>query len=96
MDVIKRNNKACFEIDCDTVLVEGEKACRYGYDFKSIIGFGEITLLETTEEKKNGLNQIMKHQTGKNIAFTFDDQELENVLVYKMDVKEFTGKERKK
>ena len=91
-DMINNNHKACFEIDCDTKLIEGETACRYNYEFKSIIGFGEIQMLETAEEKKEGLNRLMKHQTGKDSEFTFEDREVEKVLVYKMEVTEFTGK----
>jgi nitroimidazol reductase NimA-like FMN-containing flavoprotein (pyridoxamine 5'-phosphate oxidase superfamily) len=93
IDIIK-NNKACFEIDCDTKLIEGERACNYGYIFKSIIGFGEIIILENKEEKNKGLNKIMKHQTGREINYDFTDEELKNVLVYKMEVKEFTGKQK--
>jgi nitroimidazol reductase NimA-like FMN-containing flavoprotein (pyridoxamine 5'-phosphate oxidase superfamily) len=94
LDTIKNNNKACFEIDCDTKLIEGEKACTYGYTFKSIIGFGEIIILENKEEKNKGLNKIMEHQTGGEIYYDFMDEELKNVLVYKMEVKEFTGKQK--
>jgi nitroimidazol reductase NimA-like FMN-containing flavoprotein (pyridoxamine 5'-phosphate oxidase superfamily) len=75
-------------------LIEGEKACNYGYAFKSIIGFGEIKILENKEEKNNGLNKIMKHQTGKWYEYNFTEEELNNVLVYRMDVKEFTGKQK--
>ena len=94
IEIIKNNNKACFEIDCDSKLIEGEIACKYGYEFRSIIGFGRIIILETDVEKREGLNKLMKHQTGKNINHTFGEDELNNVLVFKMEVEEFTGKER--
>ena len=94
IEMMKTNNKACFEIDCDTKLVEGEKACNYGYEYKSIIGFGKIIFLETIESKNEGLNKIMKHQTGENREYSFGENELNNLLVYKMEVEEFSGKER--
>jgi nitroimidazol reductase NimA-like FMN-containing flavoprotein (pyridoxamine 5'-phosphate oxidase superfamily) len=94
MDIIKKNNHACFEIDCDGKLIENENPCSYGYSFKSIIGFGKIILMETTEEKINGLNMLMKHQTGKEAQYDFPEGVLEKVVVYKMDVEEFTGKQR--
>jgi len=94
IDIIKSNNKACFEIDCDTKLKEGQKACEYGYEYKSIIGFGEITFLETNLEKIEGLNKIMQHQTGEKNDYTFDENELKNIIVFKMEVEDFTGKER--
>jgi len=94
LDIIQKNNKACFEIDCDTKLIEGELPCDYGYEFTSIIGFGKIILLDTKEEKINGLNYLMKHQTGKDIKYNYNDDDLKNVIVYKMLVEEFTGKQK--
>ena len=93
IEIIKNNNNACFEIDCDGKLIEKEKASNYSYAYKSIIGFGKIFFLETNEEKTNGLNNLMKHQTGKDIEYNFTEDELNNVCVYKMIVEEFTGKQ---
>ena len=94
LDIIKNNNNACFEVDCDTRLFEGEKACNYSYVFKSIIGFGKIILLEDMNEKIDGLYKILKHQTGKEDVFVFSPEEMKNVAVYKMVVEEFTGKQK--
>jgi nitroimidazol reductase NimA-like FMN-containing flavoprotein (pyridoxamine 5'-phosphate oxidase superfamily) len=94
LEIIKKNNLACFEIDCDSALVKGEKPCSYSYVFKSIIGTGKIILLNTATEKKDGLNKLMKHQTGKDETYHFDEKMIEQVTVYKMVVEEFTGKHR--
>ncbi|MDR1180579.1 MAG: pyridoxamine 5'-phosphate oxidase family protein [Bacteroidales bacterium] len=95
LEIIKRNNRACFEIDCNGVLVEGEKPCNYNYVFESIVGTGKIILLDTTAEKEDGLNRLMKHQTGKSATYHFDEKIMERVIVYKMIVEEFTGKQGK-
>jgi len=94
MDIIKKNNNACFEIDCDTELIEADNACNYGYAFKSIIGFGKIIILEKIEDKKYGLNMIMKHQTEKEIEYDFTNDQIKNLCVYKMVVETFTGKQK--
>lgn len=94
LDIIKKNNNACFEIDCDGALVEGKTACRYGYAFQSVIGFGKITVLDGAEEKKYALTELMCHQTGRRIDFDFEDNELNGVAVYKLTSGEFTGKRR--
>ena len=44
------------------------------------------------EEKKKGLSVLMKTQTGKD--FTFDDKMVSIVSVIKIDVAEYTAKER--
>jgi nitroimidazol reductase NimA-like FMN-containing flavoprotein (pyridoxamine 5'-phosphate oxidase superfamily) len=94
IDIIKKNNNACFEIDCDTGLIEGSKPCEYSYEFKSIIGFGKIIFLETDREKSNGLGFLMRHQTGKEMECHFSEDELKSVCVFKMEVNEFTGKQK--
>jgi len=93
-DIIENNNQACFEVDCDNQLIEGEKACDYSYAFKSVIGFGTITPVEDANAKIDGLNKIMKHQTGKDDVFIYSPEKLKNVTVYKMVVDEFTGKRK--
>jgi nitroimidazol reductase NimA-like FMN-containing flavoprotein (pyridoxamine 5'-phosphate oxidase superfamily) len=94
MDIIKNNNNACFEIDCDNKLIEAEKACGYSYAFKSIIAFGKIMILENIDEKIYGLNKIMENQTGNKEIYNFPKEILQNVTVYKMIVEEFTGKQK--
>jgi len=94
LDIIKNNNNACFEIDCDNKLIENENACNYGYAFKSIIGIGKIIILENIEEKIFGLNMIMKHQTEKDTTYNFSEDQINNVCVYKMVLNEFSGKQK--
>jgi nitroimidazol reductase NimA-like FMN-containing flavoprotein (pyridoxamine 5'-phosphate oxidase superfamily) len=94
LDIIQKNNYVCFEMDCDTKLIGGEAPCDYSYEFKSIIGFGKAVLLDTKEEKINGLNYLMKQQTGKDIKFDFNENDLKNITVFKILVEEFTGKQK--
>ena len=94
IDIIRDNNNGCFEIDCDSRLVIAEKPCAYGYLFKSVIGFGKIFILNSSAEKTEGLNLIMKHQTGKDIIYNYSDDDLKNVCVYKLVVDSFTGKQK--
>jgi len=94
LNIIKNNNNVCFEIDCDTKLIEAEKPCNYGYVFKSVIGFGKIIMLENPDEKIEGLNKIMRHQTEKEAVYNFTYDEIKGVCVYKMVVEEFTGKRK--
>jgi nitroimidazol reductase NimA-like FMN-containing flavoprotein (pyridoxamine 5'-phosphate oxidase superfamily) len=104
VDILRNNNRVCFEIDCGHTLIEGDKACAYGYAYKSIIGFGRAEIITNKDEKIEGLNQLMRHQkishqatgrqTGKDARYDFTDTELAGVTVYKVMVEEFTGKQR--
>ena len=92
VDIINNNNNACFEVDCDNQLIEAEKACRYSYAYKSIIGFGKIIRIEDINESIDALNKIMKHQTEKKNDYDFTSEELKKITVYKMIIEKFTGK----
>ena len=94
LDIIRRNNRVCFEIDSEHKLVEADTACGHGFSFASIIGFGIIELISAAEEKTFALNILMKHQTGQDIQYTYTEAQLNAVCVYKMKADKFTGKKR--
>jgi nitroimidazol reductase NimA-like FMN-containing flavoprotein (pyridoxamine 5'-phosphate oxidase superfamily) len=94
MGILRKNNRACFEIDCGHELLEADAACRHGFAFSSVIGFGTITFIESPEEKMHALNALMRHQTGKDIQYNYGEKELNAICVYKMNVEEFTGKRK--
>lgn len=93
VDAFAQNEKIAFEMDCGHGLVDGgEIACKYSFAFQSITGNGTIQVVEALEEKKRGLTLLMKHQTGK--EFLFQENMTKAVLVYKVLVTNFTGKQR--
>jgi nitroimidazol reductase NimA-like FMN-containing flavoprotein (pyridoxamine 5'-phosphate oxidase superfamily) len=94
IDILSQNNKSCFEVDCDHILIEGETACDYGFSFTSVIGFGKIEFIENREEKVYALNALMKHQTDRDTEYEYEDARLNAVAVYKLTVEEFTGKHK--
>jgi nitroimidazol reductase NimA-like FMN-containing flavoprotein (pyridoxamine 5'-phosphate oxidase superfamily) len=96
IDILKKNNHACFEIDCEHELLTAETACGHSFAFASVIGFGTIEFITIAGEKTRALNILMKHQTGKDIDYNYSEAELNAVCVYKMTVEECTGKRNKK
>jgi nitroimidazol reductase NimA-like FMN-containing flavoprotein (pyridoxamine 5'-phosphate oxidase superfamily) len=95
IDLLKNNPNVCFEMDCGHGLVTGDIACKYGYIFESIIGEGKITFIESEFEKSYALNQIMKHQTGIEKDFAFDDNTFRRTIAYKLTVDTISGKTKK-
>ena len=64
IDILRRNNKACFQID-EGRLVTAKVACDWGMEYKSILGYGKVSFIEKPEDKIFALDQIMKHYGGK-------------------------------
>ena len=90
VELIKKNNKLCFEIDTDVEAVKAEKPCGWTMKYRSVIGVGRARILESDEEKSHGLGLIMKQYGGSD--FGFPKSKLDKTLVVRVDIKNITGK----
>lgn len=79
-----------FEIDGKYKLLEAETACDFSASFQSVIGTGTVQLVDNKEEKKRGLNALMK-QTTQKAEWNYDEM-LEAVAVFKLDVHKMSCK----
>lgn len=91
IDLIKQNKHVGFEIDNHHQLVEGKTPCQYSMKYQSIIGKGHIELIEDDEEKKLGLQLIMKNVAHQDV--TFNNQMISSVAVMKLIVDTLSCKE---
>lgn len=92
LDLMRANPKVFFEMDCDIVPFEGDVACKYGITYSSIMGRGVAQIVDEPEEKMKALSVLMKTQTGKD--FEFNEKLVSVVAVIRIDVLEFTAKNR--
>ena len=74
-----------FEIDGKYKPLENETACDYSAAFQSVIGTGTLQIVDNMEEKKLGLNTLMK-QVSRHSDWSYDAKMLEAVAVFKLDV----------
>ncbi len=93
IDIIRKNNKACFQVEIDIELTRGKKACNWGIYYRSVVAFGNIEILEETSEKIKGLDVIMTHYSNGD-RFEYDENILKRTLVLKMTVNKVTGKSK--
>lgn len=91
IDLIKKNNKACFEIEDSYKIVEDKISCNWTTKYRSLIGFGEIEILHDFDKKKNGLDVIM-NQHGK-MENSYNNKLINRVLILKLNIKSVTGKQ---
>ena len=93
VEMIRKDPRAGFEMDCCHGLQEGEKACQYSYYFASVIGTGKAQILEDPAEKLTALEIIMKHQTGKEFTEFRENPGLEKTVgIIKLEVETYTCK----
>lgn len=89
--MIRRNNYVCFEVDIDHHIIIGEKACDFGMNYRSVIGWGRIEIVTDVAEKQLGLDCIMSHYSG-NKKNSYNKESLEKMLVLRLDIQVMTGK----
>ena len=94
IDVLKRNNRVCFELSCEGEAVHSETPCNSGYYYSSVIGFGEAEFIEDAESKSDALSIMFKHQTGKDVSFNVE--QVNSVCVFKIISADYTGKMKPK
>lgn len=60
IELLKKNNKVCFNIEGHYEVVEAKKACAWTAKYRSIIGYGKITIEDDEQIKIKGLDLIME------------------------------------
>lgn len=91
-DIIRKNSKVFFEMECDLQPFEGDVACKYGISYTSLMGRGTAVIVEDSQEKQDALTFLMKTQTG--MDFEFNDKLASVVSIIRIDVIDYTAKHR--
>ena len=93
LDLIRKDPHVFVELECDIAPISGgDEACRYGSAYASIMGSGIARILEDPKEKAEGLQILMKHQTGRD--FPISEKMAEAVAVIRVDLEQWTAKQR--
>ncbi len=91
---IESNKKIAFEIDSEPKVDGKETACTYTVHFFSIMGLGIPSFVEDKEEKILALQEIMFQNTNKR-DWTFSDNNVKTVCIFKLEITEISAKEKK-
>lgn len=93
LELMRKNNTVCFEMDTDHEIVEAANACDWGMKYRSIVGLGSLESITDENEKKKGLDCIMDHY-GFNGKKQYDEKVLHTTEILRLTVIEFTGKKK--
>lgn len=93
IDILKKNPRVCISFSTDYELYHQNEdvACSYSMRYRSVLVYGEVEFMEELEEKKQVLNKIMAHYTGKE-AFSYHLPALTNVKIYKVNISQMDGR----
>ena len=90
IDMIKTNNRVCFELDIDHEVVRAENPCDWNMKYRSVIGYGRAFLLEDIDEKRRALDIIVEHYSGR--LNEYDEKLVNRLAIIKLQVESMTGK----
>ena len=90
IDMIRGNNKVCFELDIDHEVVRAENPCDWNMKFQSVIGYGKAFVLTDAEEKRQALDVIIEHYSGQTDEYA--EKLVNRLAVIKVEIESMTGK----
>jgi nitroimidazol reductase NimA-like FMN-containing flavoprotein (pyridoxamine 5'-phosphate oxidase superfamily) len=92
MDILRRNNRVCFEIESSIAIIEHPEPCHWGVRARSLIGYGRVEILTDREQKRRGLDIIMAHH-GKTDANVYNEKQLTALVILKLTIESVVGKQ---
>ncbi len=91
IDLIRKQPVVSFEMDCGHELKPQETGCGYSFAFKSIMGKGDISILEDTDSKKEAFKAIFAQYTDRK-DIQFNDEAIKATAVFRLKVTEWSCK----
>jgi nitroimidazol reductase NimA-like FMN-containing flavoprotein (pyridoxamine 5'-phosphate oxidase superfamily) len=91
IDILKRNNRVCFEAEAGVELVRSERACDFGARYVSVIGTGTASFVADLAEKSRVFDLFMAKYAGGG-EWSYPGAALRAVAVIRVDVETLTGK----
>jgi hypothetical protein len=92
IDVLKKNNQVCFEIEGEVRVVPKENPCSWYTSYQSVVGTGFVYIIEDADGKRKGLDIIMQHH-GKPGNHDYPSQQLEKMIILKLNITELNAKQ---
>jgi nitroimidazol reductase NimA-like FMN-containing flavoprotein (pyridoxamine 5'-phosphate oxidase superfamily) len=94
IDLLKKNNKVCFEIEQKAEIVAHEIACKWATTYRSVVGYAEVGIIADFNKKEEGLKIIMAHY-GVSGETSFEKIPVDSMVILKLTITEITGKQSK-
>jgi nitroimidazol reductase NimA-like FMN-containing flavoprotein (pyridoxamine 5'-phosphate oxidase superfamily) len=92
INIIRKNNKVCFEFDILHDIVTAEQACKWGTKYDSVIGSGTAEILDSSESKISALEWIMRQYGSE--SNDFSEEIIKKTLIIRIRILEISGKAR--
>ena len=93
LDIIRRNDRVCFEMDLFRGVILGQSPCGCSCRYESVIGFGRAVIVDDPGEKKAALDRIMEHY-GEQVPPVYKPDIIAKTTVIRIAIERLTAKRR--
>ena len=90
IDVLRKNNAVCFELDVDREIVRSGDACNWSVKYRSVIGFGKAFFAQGLAEKTKALDLIVTHYGGRPTEYS--EAMLRKTTIVRVEIQSMTAK----
>ena len=92
LDILRKNPAVCMNFNTGNELFHRHKqvGCSWGMKYKSVNAFGDAEFVEDYDQKYAIMKLVMLKYAGED--YEFSEPSIKNVVIMKINVKEFTGK----
>ncbi|OPY90357.1 MAG: Pyridoxamine 5'-phosphate oxidase [Syntrophaceae bacterium PtaU1.Bin231] len=92
IDLLQKNDRVCFEASVIGGPVPSTCACGWSMRYRSVIGYGKASLVESEAEKREVLAAIVRKYTGRDEGSGAEDI-VAKTAVIRIDIDSMTGKQ---
>jgi nitroimidazol reductase NimA-like FMN-containing flavoprotein (pyridoxamine 5'-phosphate oxidase superfamily) len=92
IDFIRRNPHVCFEVEGPSRTCPAGTACTWSLEYESLIGYGTLSEVLATEEKRQALACLMRQHSEGASAWEFGAEEMTRLRVWRLAIESVTGK----
>lgn len=91
IDLLKKNNRVCFQLDTDHALKYVPEKVYCTMDYASVVGMGRLEIVGDEKERVHGLNLLMEHH-GHTAPAEYPAGSLSRTTMLRLRVTELTAK----
>lgn len=91
IDILKKNNLVCFEVESGIELICADVACGYGMKYRSVVGTGRAEFVEDRDGKRKALDIIMSHYSERS-TWDYQEYSFERTCIIAVSIDSVTGR----
>jgi nitroimidazol reductase NimA-like FMN-containing flavoprotein (pyridoxamine 5'-phosphate oxidase superfamily) len=91
VELLRKNSRVSFEIEYASEIIKGDQPCNWTTRYRSLMGSGNIEIVNDNEGIRNGLDVIMAHY-GSNVN-AYDEAYLKRIVILKLNIENISAKQ---